>query len=227
MTLAQILAAVADNVKRTDKDSVARTGVSLAFQRCAQYHAFRSMVSTEEVSVSAGVTSVTLPATPVRVFAVYWINGTQSWRIFGKSREWILRRVPNIDATPTPSYPQWGYLEGSRLKFVPGTSVEGVIRITAQFLPTLTNDVDENPVPGTDEAIIAYATSWLFKSVQDWQAASYWEQNYQSALMLAIDADQVQPFDEKFFDERGDDNRSWLPPEYDPFAGHMSGWYMR
>lgn len=227
MNLLQIIAAVAGNTKRTDKDDVARTGVTLGWQRCSVIHPFRGLIRTDEIAVASQANNVPLSGSPVRIYAAYWINGTGSWRIMGRSREWVVRRVPNIDASPTPSYPTWSYLDGNTLHFVPGANDEGQIKVTYQYVPTMVEDADENPVPLLDEAIISYSTSWVFKSVQLWNEANFWESNYQNALQLAIDADRSQPFDEKRFDQRGEGNEPFIEPYLDPFQGHNMGWWSR
>ena len=227
MTLSEIVTAVRNNTKREDKDAVAKDGVRFAYQRCSTAHPFRGLVRTEDVDVNAMASSVNLPNTPVRVFAAYWINGTSSWRIWGRSREWVRRRIPNVDATPTPSYPEWGYLEGNVLNLAPAVNDAGIVRITYQYVPELVNDTDSNPLPLLDEALVSYSTAWVFKSVQMWNEANFWESNYNVVLGYAITADEAQPFDEKHFDIRGDWATPGIEPAYDPFAGHNLSWYTR
>lgn len=220
MTLTQIIGACQDNTKRADKGSVIQTGIDLALQRISALHPFRCLTLTAPLDVASGAVSVTIPSTVVRMIKAYWILNTNSWAIEVRPREYVLERYPNIDATLSSSYPTMAYLEGNILYLYPIPNADGVIKVTYQYLPTLVEGTDTLPVALLDEAIIAYATSWTFKSVQLWQDAAMWEQLFGAAIQTAILADKDQSIIEFKKDLSGGVSSS---PDalHDPFANDI------
>lgn len=217
MTLTEITNACQDNTKRTDKGSVITTGINLALQRISALHPFRCLTRTDPLDVASGAISVAIPSTVVRMVKAYWILDTNSWAIEVRPREYVLTRYPNIDATLSSSYPTMGYLEGNVLYLFPIPNADGIVKVTYQYLPTLVNGTDTLPVALLDEAVIAYATSWCFKSVQLWQDAAMWEQLFTAAMQTAILADRDQSIIEFKKDLSGGVESS---PDalHDPFA---------
>ena len=224
MTLAQIVTAVRSNTSRSDKDDTAKTAVTLGLKRLASRYSFRMTEQTTDLDVAPGSYYVTLPVGVVRVIAAYWINGTQSERLIVKSREWVNRRIPDAQSYST-SYPKWAYLEGNRLNFVPGSTDTGIIRITYQPSLSMVDDADENPVPSLDEAIIAFATGWVFASIEKFEAAQWWYSQANQAFNDVMMTDTEQPAIQHSFDQKSPEETSFIEPYLDPFAGHFTGWY--
>lgn len=224
MTLAQIVTLVRGNTARTDKDDLIKSAVQLGLNRVVSNYSFRMSEITVDLDVAPGSFNISLPATPVRIIKAYWIAGTQSWPLLVKSREWASKRVPEPSALST-SKPQWGYLEGNRLKFMPGSVDAGVIRITYQPALTMTNDSDECPVPRLEESLVAFASGWLFASVQMFSQAQFWYGQANQSFMSIMMADVDQPAIEYSMDERGVDDAPFIEPYLDPFAGHRGTWW--
>lgn len=224
MNLSQIVTAVRANTGRQDKDDAAKTAVTLALKRLAARYVFRMTVQTVDLDAAAGSLYITLPTDFLRLIAAYWINGTQSWPLLVKTREWVSARVPEGSAMNT-SQARWAYLEGNKLKFVPGTTDDGIIRITYQPTLSMVDDSDENPVAMLDEALISFATGWVFASIHMLDIATYWYNQANQAFMDMMLADQDQPAIRHVIDERGSDDKPFIEPYLDPFAGFHSNWW--
>jgi hypothetical protein len=158
-----------------------------------------------------------------RIIRAYWINGTQSWPILVKPREWVLRRVPD-NTVQSASYPHWGYLEGNALRVTPPSVNDGVVRVTYQQIPLMTEDSDENPIKLTNEAVISFATSWVYKSLAMREDSLFWEQNGERALYDAVNADTDNSVIDFGMDMQGVDNTPFIEAWQDPFAGHSRSW---
>jgi sirohydrochlorin ferrochelatase len=227
MTLVEILAAIAGNTKRADKDAEARTGVKLAIDRVFAKHVFTAYRKEVDVSISAGSGSVDFAADHQSLRKARFLvsaASTQAWTITVKTKEWIIQRFPNIPSI-IAGYPSYGYIEGKRLYVVPYTLSDGIIRLDYDAKPTLVNNDDSNEITGLDETIIAFGTMWVFQAVQMFGEAAQWKQIFSEALDTAIKGD-MGDYAEEMQAESGRDMPNPIVDAYlDPFQGHRKSWY--
>lgn len=229
MTLTQLLSAIQTNVNRTDKDAAARTGVQLAVEKVLSAHSFRATRVGVDIDFTAGDSSVQLPSDLVNIREARWLTNltsTQSWPIIIKTKDWIVQRFPNV-ASLTTSYPYIGYIEGGVFNTVPGATVDGILRITYDRTQVFENDDASTIIPICDEAIIAFGTAWVLKSLMLFAEASQWEMTGDRALMRAITVDDR---DNEIFGTMNSNSgvdQPFIEPYLNPFAGLRRSWYFR
>lgn len=230
MTLTQIIQAVQDNVNRVDKDSVIRMGVTLAVSRIYAKHTFLQNVTQVDQDVSIGMSSVSVPDGCINVTEVRWLTdltNTQAWPVIIKTKSWVVQRIPNPDSV-NASYPYLGYIEGGQIVFVPAASVSGIIRVTCDTLFTFATDDDDMPILGVSEAIIAYATAHVLRSIQLFAEASNHMAHFNDCMEDIINADADDSaviFQADISNPRRNQGHTFIEPYLDPFQGHnRSGW---
>jgi hypothetical protein len=230
MTVAEIVSAVASNTKRTDKDDVARRGIIFARDQIFGKHKFRLNLLETDLAVTSGTLSVDLPTDFGNLREVRWLldaSSTSAWNIPVKRKEWVIRRYPNPSSINS-SYPYVAWLEGSRLKFLPSPTVDGIIRISYDAKPTMTSDDDANSIIGLDEVYVGYATAQVFKSLSLFSEAQSWMGDAAMALQNAIEIDKndsAEVFQQAQYPAC--DNDTFVEPYLDPFAGLRRGWWSR
>lgn len=200
MTLTQILSAVVSNHKRQnqdgsdERDTVARTGVSLAIDDITKFHDFEGLKTSVDLTISAEGAYVDLPDGLLKIFEVRFMDGLQSRKMSLKNREIVTRDFPDLD-TMSSSFPALCYQEGSRLYIAPRTSIDASIRVRYSTAPSFADDDSElSPVlQGSDRYLIEWATGWVFQSLQLYQESNMWFQRAGGSLSSMIQLDMRKP----------------------------------
>lgn len=196
MTKTEILAAVRTNHNRTDRDTIAETGLALALTELVKQYEFRSTKQILDVTISAEDGHVDLPTNWLSIYEVRFMNGLLSYPLEFTDRERALKKFPDAD-TLAASRPELCYLEGSSVYFVPRTSIDAGVRLTYSITPSFPSSGNiDPPILGLDLFFIAYATAWVFMTLQMFKEASAWMGQANAALMSAIQSDQTQPADD-------------------------------
>lgn len=194
MTKSELRDLVRSNTNRQDKDSVADSALSLGLEKSAMMHDFQSMRIQSDVRVSANEISVALPDDlwKLREARVINIQNTQLVSILElRDQQWILERFES--PSTMIGRPTFGYIQNRSLYIVPKAQESYDLRMSYTRLPTLVSDTDSVEITGLDEALVAYATAFVFRSVQLFQDAQTWMTEFYRALDSAIQHDRRQP----------------------------------
>jgi len=147
---------------------------------------------SEDVSISSGDLYVSLPSGTIDVVEVRVIDGTSSASIrlvlLSRFAGWFPN--PEDDASGKP---EWGAVDrkNGRLYVYPKSDDGYVLRMTVVKYPTFgDSDSTENPLVGTDDALVAYAAQYVFNSVQDFESAEIWRRHFEVAIASAIQTAQ-------------------------------------
>lgn len=220
---------VIGNVGRTDKDSLINTYFQLALDDAMTRHGFRDSLEAADVSAALDADSVTLPAGTMKVFEVRVIDpsaGSNSQKLQISSKKVVVGLYPSVTDYPS-SQPQVGYFDGNRLFFYPKANKAYTIRFTIskQVGDDFDSDSKENPIRILDNALISYATAYLFMGLEQFDAGALWMRRYEIDLTKAIAVDERNPArDLHFRPHQALVDMSRLTPEYwkDPFVGHRA-----
>ena len=164
---------------------------------------------------------IALPTGTHHVMRVDVIDGTNSYECGIKSR----RHLKSYHYHSHTGRPVVGMREGSNFRFYPMTDGSYILRVDVSILPAaLTADGDEITLENADFALIAWATSYLFKSIQQFNVAREWDLEYERAVAALIldDVNQYTKYEHARID--GDGEHLPLRPWEDPFSTAKGGW---
>jgi len=221
MTRSELEALVLEATGRTDKTSLIRLGINLALREISSQRLWTDLQTEDEVTIAASATYVDLATDLARPTEMRVIDGTQSRPLRIRPKTWLIKRVPDPSSRST-GRPTYGYIEGKRLYVIPIPDAEYTIRYTYfKVHPDLSSDSDEVLIRGIDGAVVAYATYWVFHSLEKTEDAKVWYQTYEMQLRSTVKLDSMNPAIEQAADQRG--NEFDLSGDYwlDPFVRSM------
>lgn len=175
---------------RDDKLTLIRSALNLAVEEVSARRLWRELQVEDEVTITEGAQSVDLADDVARVMEIRLIYGLISYPLLIKEKKWLTDRVPNIPALST-ARPTYGYLEGKTLYVARRPNMDYVIRYTYHRLhPSL--DVSTSPVllRMAGAAIAAWATYWVFMSIEKMKESEVWMQSYEKLLLTAMKLDE-------------------------------------
>lgn len=198
MQRSQIRDLAIEHTARDDKESIADAAIDLAFSRLSQMHTWQQGRLDQQFPLAIGDSFITLPLGTRSVIEIRMLDGIRSYPMVLEDKATVLRRVPNPPVMP-PSRPYYLYREtdsagNDNLYFVPLTVAAFTIDATIDFGATIgPEDDDESNIPDADEAVVAFATSYVFKSIGDTESAGLWEAQFNQAAARLILSDQDRP----------------------------------
>ncbi len=194
MTRAELRALVKSNLGgRIDKDSVINAALEEGLKQSARLHFFRSLSSESDVTIVADEAYIDLPTTTYQLIEARLIDGASSFPITLKTKQWLVDKLPNISEIST-GRPTYAYIEGNDLFLYPISDGSYSIRVTVTTKPTFSSaDDTENPIPSLDIALVAFATGYVMKSIQMFEYAVPWDQEYLKLFMGAQLGDKKGP----------------------------------
>lgn len=223
LTFAQLRQAVYDNTGRTDKQSTVDRGINLAIETIGKMHFFRQQHKIQSIGVNTDDQSFDTNTDFFQARGVTLLLGTLSNNL--ELLSWIegTRLYPNISALGSgrPGIAWFDYsFSPTKVMFAPKASQSYNFQLDYyRLIPSLVSDSDTILVPFIDEAVIAYATNYLFKAVENFSSASAWAQNFTLAYGMARDSDQKEPGISYTAQPHGSGvNTGTVDPWLDPFV---------
>jgi len=188
LTRSQITTSIEALTGRTDKSAVIVTAIDLALEEISNSHQWRSLKFEDQtVQTVASTQTVDLSSLGIdQLLSVRLIQGTDSSYVLKYiSEELFDKLIPDVTDL-TESTPKYCYIKGNILYLapVPDTAYSLYIRYVKNMVAGA-----ENTIKGIEGAIIAYATSFVFDSVEKEQMATRWDKRFQRSLLFAIRAD--------------------------------------
>ncbi len=175
---------------RTDKDSVINDGLEEGLKRAMEVYPFKTRQTETDITIVENDTHFHLPTDTLDLIEARLIDGTSSYPIAIKDKKWLTDRWANIAACSTGK-PVFGYEENGIVYLYPISNGSYTIRITTRVKPTFNAlDATENPIPTLDFALVCFATSYVFMSVQLFDFAIPWDNKFVGAVTSAINVDK-------------------------------------
>jgi hypothetical protein len=228
MTRLQLRDTIKGIVRREDKDSLINTGLNLALQAISKRATFREQVVESDSTLTSGSSSIALPTGTRRVRTVIVLDGSQPYQLVLKTKGFIRDRWPDTSQLAAGD-PEVGYIEGSNLYVLPKASSDLSLRWTVEKnLTEFSTDSDTCECPLLDEALIAWASCFIFKLTQQLEDAAVWNGTYEMALQSAISEDRkIGGVDIRAqeFVRASSTERSVVINPYDPFSGLRRSYY--
>ena len=169
--------------------------------------------------------SVALPTGTYRLLDIRLIDGTQSFQIEHRSKEWITGRWANPPSR-TPGRARFAWVENGRLFFNVPSDTVGTYRFTIITPPSIAaGDAAEPTIDHIENFLISYSTWYSFMSEQQFESSRQWERIMLDRKRLVLRSEQTE--DSKVYradTSRKIERRVMLQPQpwLDPFA--MSSW---
>lgn len=207
---------------RRDKVDLIRSAIDIAIQELSAQKNWLDLLSQASATLALGSPSVQLADDVARVTEVRLINGTLSYPIEIRPRTWIAKYYPS-PASFSTTKPCYGYLQGTLLYVVPLPDAEYEVEYSYYPVhPDLEASTDEVQIRGADKAVMAYATSFVFDSIEKATEADRWYARYEKFLMSAKKLDQGNSAVVLQATPRGSEP-STVRPDYwvDPFVERM------
>ncbi len=215
---------VEESTGRTDKTSLINSALDLAVKEVSKAKLWSTMLVEDTVSLLIATSSIALATDANRIVELRVVDGSSSYKLQIRSRTFVIQRWPDVTAL-NDSKPAWGYFVGKTLHVVPAADQAYTIGYAYYRLhPALAADSDELLIDVADAAVIAYASYWVFLSLQQAEDAALWMATYKDRLGEAKEADHssatevfLRPYNEAVP----------VQPDYylDPFVGHNPRWW--
>jgi len=219
MNRSQIRELVVQATGRTDKTSLINSAIDLAVQEISAQRLWSDLLVEASVSTSANTSYVTLASAADRITEVRVFDGSTdpAWPLKVRDKSWLVGKIPNFAALSTGE-PTYGYLEGRKLYLVP--IPDGAYTIYYSYYrqhPSLTSDSSSVLIRGTDRAVAAYASFWVWQSLENHEQADKWLLTYFALLNSAKRLDGGDSVVKTLIDSRGDESpisthQYWLDP---------------
>lgn len=197
MTKEEIKNVVLTHVNRDDKIDLIYTAIDLGLRQINQRWAFKQSRLAADTTVTQGQQSFSLPDNCLQIVGLRikfdgTVTGAGVITVLPKHR--VQQLYPRLADQPDDENlrtgrPIYAYEEMGQLFMIPSPANEYTIEVTYDVLETLDATSDSPSSVNLDEALIAYATSYVYKSIQMLTDASYWDQQYERALAIAMRAD--------------------------------------
>lgn len=182
MNRSQIRSLVIETTGRDDKTTLINSAINIALAKISAEHLWSDLSTEASVTLTADTNSVTLASDMRRLTEFRVIDGLQSYPLT------ILKKSRVVSMFPSPtsyasSKPEYGWLEGVTLSMVPPPDSAYPCSYTYyKAHADLTSDTDTLTILQADEAIIAYTTYYVFKSIEKHEDAEKWLADYYNLL---------------------------------------------
>lgn len=223
LTREQLRNSVIANTNRSDKADLINDAINMALDEITMRHTFKSKKQQISVSVVAEDTSFVIPEGINRLLSVRVENSDgnvfHNLVIMPKAR--LERTFPALGQNNISGIPTYGYEENGVVYFLPKAVAAYSFLVTGDSLSgTFTSDSDTCLIPGVDPCIIAWATAWVFKSIEQFEDASVWDQRFEKSYLFAVRNDRRRPATELEAEQFPFEGPAYISDPYnDPFAG--------
>lgn len=148
-------------------------------------HRWRGLgTRVSNLSTSATLQTVALPTGCGVIKELMLLDSTSSYRIEVRDAGWVEQWLTAADQQ-SKSKPVWAYREGGNLYLAPSPDAAYTLRLRYEL--TLAFGATEINADGFDEALVAYATSHAWGSVQHGaNQAKYWLDKFGTILSAMI-----------------------------------------
>lgn len=217
MTRETIENLVLEATGRTDKSTLITSAVNLAVEEISTQRLWADLQTEDEVTTVNGDPSVELAEDLARIMEIRLIDGQMSMPLIVRSKAWISKYFPAPEERNSAK-PVYAYLEGRNLFFVPVPDGEYTIRYTYHRLhPELATPTSPLLIRGAGRAVAAYATFWVFQSLEKAEDADRWLKSY-FALLESVKKVDKSSVTVQMAEPRGMIPQAGPDPWLDPFV---------
>jgi len=216
ITRSTIRGLVEDATGRTDKATLINSAIDIAVEEVSTQHLWSDLMVEADATMIVSNPDIALASDVARVAEIRIIDSNLSRRLEIRPKSWIVRHFPNPVAVSTGK-PRYGYIEATTLTVVPIPDTAYTIRYSYFKLHiALASDTSTVLIRHIGPAVVAYATFWVFQSIEKHEDAQRWLMSYLQLLLSAKKVDRANAAIVYVADQRGDlpvsSNDYWLDP---------------
>lgn len=212
---------VIESTGRRDKTTLIRQALNFAIGEFSKERMWLDLQTEADATTSASLAYVALASDVHRVAQFRIIDGTQSTVIEIRDKSWLLAQCPD-PASRSTGRPVYGYLEGGNLYMLPIPDDDYTIRYTYFRLhPALSQASSELLITHAGPSVVAFATHWVFQSLEKHEDANQWYLKYQQLLKSAKKVDTDNTAIRREMEARGSVPRLLNDYWLDPFVRSM------
>lgn len=175
---------------RTDKDALINSAINIALNKVSSAHLWNDLLTEATVTLTIDAVSVALASDVRRLSEVRLIDGLNSYAIKVVPKTWLVQRYSDFTSYASTT-PRFAYLQGTTLHYIPASDAVDTVKYSYYKLHTdLTDDTTNITILHAGEAVIAYTTHWIFKSLQLHEDAAMWLESFAIELNNAKRADR-------------------------------------
>lgn len=214
---------VVENCGRSDKIGQIDTYLDFALDQLSKLYPFDALRGEINIDLPTNATQIQLPNTLFQIIELRLLvpnTPTLSYPMELHRKRWFVEKFPNVVGATISGRPLYCYREKNQLYLDRHANGDYNIRITAYTLDKFGAASDTPRLNMCYEAIVAYATGCVYKSIQMYDDAMFWLGEFNRNANLAMKAEQkeigvslvAQPWNRR---QPIQTNEPWL----DPFAG--------
>lgn len=209
---------VYESTGRRDKASLTLSALNLAVVEVSKARLWSVLQTEADVTTTANVASVALDSNAERISEIRLIDGLNSVPLCIRPKTWLTQHIP-YSGSYSASRPVWGYLEGKTLVLFPIPDAAYTIRYTYYKIhPSLDTNTSELLLDHLSAAVVAWATSWVFKALEKFEESDRWLRLAQSLVSDAKGFDAANSVITYRTTGRDEAVPSSMTPWLDPFA---------
>lgn len=187
---------VVEATGRTDKTTLINSALDLAVEEVSSQHLWSDLLTEVQTASVPGVQEVPLATEADRIVVIKnlgespAVDDLRAIRMMIRTKVWIDTHYPHVEAM-NYSRPVLGYILGRILFTVPISDVAYDLRYSYYRLhPPLTLDIDPILIRHAAPAVVAYATFWVFQTIEKHDDAQRWLNSYLILLESAKKVDR-------------------------------------
>ena len=208
-TLSDLISRVRVNTNRTSTTVTTNGRIARylndGLRELARRHPWKDLDRITEVTLVADTHRYSLATNTRNVYGMRIMDDDDSRVLFERSIQWVNMLEPDLDSRSSAK-PTYYAIDGNSYELVPPPDEAYTLYRNEQIWPSLMNALTDTPdIDLVDDALVAYGTAALFRSLQQFTEADRWEEMFERRYRTAM---------------RDDSKRPGLHPQMDGVVGH-------
>jgi hypothetical protein len=227
MTKAELRAIVIQNTNRSDKVDLINSALVFGGRQIQQARLWHKSLTSATTTLAANASTVLKPTDLDKIYAVVVENAESTlnrYRVRVVEQSTFRTFFPTLTTLTQVGEPWLCYEDVLNLVF--GPMAQQAYNITTHYYKkhtTLVSDSDTPLIDEFDELLIAYASAYVFRSIEMFDSANQWETMFRTRLGELIRTDAERPAIEYIPASQLSMRGGALDPQNDPFAIDNTG----
>lgn len=191
MNRIELATLVVQNTGRTDKIPLINKSLIFAVKRMSELFPFLELRRECDTPIQPLDTQIQIPSWVDQIVELRMVDPatpTMSYPMELHREVWFVSRFPNVVGSTITGRPLYCYRRENLLFLDRKSSGDYICRLTATCKADLITDFSEVSIKDADEAIIAYATSSVYRSIQMYQDGQNWDQRFKELTTILVRA---------------------------------------
>lgn len=203
LTRLELVERIEGNLKREDKTTEIQNALNDMLKEAVNKHYFALTIDLTEVVTVASQNYVDTPSDLLGIITLSMVerdggaggDAITVWPLVLKNRLWWEKYVID-DVSISSGKPDFAYHDRTNAKLyitsIPDTAVY-YVRFWFTKYPSMSADGTTNPIPVLDLWLVSRVTELIFRSLERWKAAAFYERKAKEQMADAKSVDKRQP----------------------------------